>query len=153
MSRILRRPMFRGGRVNSYGTGIASGLADGGRVGLFNGGISGGELFKKSKSNNPLGQDLGITSVNPFFNPRINVGTPRNYRKFERKITPLYDEFNKVRKFPLTDDDGTETAMTDATITKILTDKEVEEIRETASVKEGLPISVPSKKQKTDKNT
>jgi len=38
MSRILRRPMFRGGPVDSYGTGIASGLADGGRVRLFNGG-------------------------------------------------------------------------------------------------------------------
>ena len=35
MSRILRRPMIRGGRVDSYGTGIASGLgyAKGGRVG------------------------------------------------------------------------------------------------------------------------
>ena len=33
MSRILRRPMFRGGRVASRGTGITSGLADGGRVG------------------------------------------------------------------------------------------------------------------------
>jgi hypothetical protein len=30
MSRILRRPMFRGGHVSSYGTGIAHGLADGG---------------------------------------------------------------------------------------------------------------------------
>jgi hypothetical protein len=30
MSKTLRRPMFRGGRVSSYGTGIASGLADGG---------------------------------------------------------------------------------------------------------------------------
>ena len=30
MSRILRRPMFRGGPVSSYGNGIASGLADGG---------------------------------------------------------------------------------------------------------------------------
>ena len=38
MSRILRRPMFRGGRVDSYGTGIASGLADGGRPGYENGG-------------------------------------------------------------------------------------------------------------------
>ena len=38
MSRILRRPMFRGGRVSSYGTGIASGLADGGRVNLYRGG-------------------------------------------------------------------------------------------------------------------
>ena len=26
MSRILRRPMFRGGPVDSYNTGIASGL-------------------------------------------------------------------------------------------------------------------------------
>ena len=37
MSRILRRPMFRGGRVDSRGTGITSGLMDGGRVG-YNGG-------------------------------------------------------------------------------------------------------------------
>ena len=37
MSRILRRPMFRGGRVDSRGTGIASGLGyeAGGRVGYF----------------------------------------------------------------------------------------------------------------------
>ena len=36
MSRILRRPMFRGGRVDSRGTGITSGLGyeKGGRVGL-----------------------------------------------------------------------------------------------------------------------
>jgi hypothetical protein len=26
MSNILRRPMFRGGKVSSYGNGIASGL-------------------------------------------------------------------------------------------------------------------------------
>ena len=33
MSRILRRPMFRGGgKVSSYGNGIASGLAEGGKV-------------------------------------------------------------------------------------------------------------------------
>ena len=32
--------MFRGGRVDSRGTGITSGLADGGRVGMFEGGIS-----------------------------------------------------------------------------------------------------------------
>jgi len=31
MSRILNRPMFRGGgKVSSYGNGIATGLADGG---------------------------------------------------------------------------------------------------------------------------
>ena len=40
MSRILRRPMFRGGRVDSRGTGITSGLGyeKGGRVGLKYGG-------------------------------------------------------------------------------------------------------------------
>ena len=44
MSKVLRRPMFRGGPVNSYNTGIASGLgepgyADGGRVALRIGGF------------------------------------------------------------------------------------------------------------------
>ena len=38
MSKILRRPLFRGGPVSSYGTGIASGLADGGRAKYFFGG-------------------------------------------------------------------------------------------------------------------
>jgi len=44
MSKILRRPMFRGGPVDSRGTGITSGLMDtpsyatGGRVGFSNGG-------------------------------------------------------------------------------------------------------------------
>ena len=41
MSKILRRPMFRGGRVDSRGTGITSGLMDGyatgGRVGYKDG--------------------------------------------------------------------------------------------------------------------
>ena len=42
MSRILRRPMFRGGgKVSSYGNGIASGLANGGRVNLEFGGNPG----------------------------------------------------------------------------------------------------------------
>ena len=49
MSRILRRPMFRGGPVDSRGTGITSGLMDGGRVGLANGGDFklGGDLYTK----------------------------------------------------------------------------------------------------------
>ena len=47
MSRILRRPMFRGGPVDSYGTGIASGLADGGRVGYKKGRfVTGSDVVK-----------------------------------------------------------------------------------------------------------
>ena len=56
MSRILRRPMFRGGPVSSYGTGIASGLADGGRVGYNQAGmVTGKDLmgFRSSPSYNP----------------------------------------------------------------------------------------------------
>ena len=46
MSKILRRPMFRGGSVSSYGNGIASGLADGGRVNYAGGGqIGGGTIY------------------------------------------------------------------------------------------------------------
>ena len=39
MSRVLRRPMFRGGKVDSYNTGIASGLGDKKRIGLRAGGL------------------------------------------------------------------------------------------------------------------
>jgi len=46
MSRILRRPMFRGGRVSSYGNGIATGLANGGRVNY----APGGSVLEKYKS-------------------------------------------------------------------------------------------------------
>ena len=42
MSRILRRPMFRGGRVSSYGTGIAAPLVPGYRGG---GQIGGGIIY------------------------------------------------------------------------------------------------------------
>lgn len=49
MSRILRRPMFRGGKViDSRGTGITSGLMDGGRVGYSTGDlVLGGDLYSK----------------------------------------------------------------------------------------------------------
>jgi hypothetical protein len=49
MSRILRRPMFRGGKViDSRGTGITSGLMDGGRVGYESGDlVLGGDLYTK----------------------------------------------------------------------------------------------------------
>jgi hypothetical protein len=56
MSRILRRPMFRGGRVPSYGTGIASGLADGGRVNYAGGGqIGGGIIYGKPMADGRYG--------------------------------------------------------------------------------------------------
>ena len=82
MSRILRRPMFRGGRVDSRGTGITSGLmddtryADGGRVGFQ----VGGGLFS-SGPYNPYGSYNPSSPISEFYmnaNPIIN-----------RNITPL----------------------------------------------------------------
>jgi len=86
MSRILRRPMFRGGRVDGRGTGITSGLGyeKGGRVGYVTGGsimsrgglggprtvstpsvTTGGSLLNKAKTginylNNPKFSEAGI---------------------------------------------------------------------------------------------
>jgi hypothetical protein len=82
MSRILRRPMFRGGRVDSRGTGITSGLmddtgyADGGRVGFQ----VGGGLFS-SGPYNPYG------SYNPF-SPISELAMNTN-SIINRDITPL----------------------------------------------------------------
>jgi len=62
MSRILRRPMFRGGRVDSRGTGIASGLnyEKGGRVGYEPGGsvMSRGGLGGPRKPSTPTGGSI-----------------------------------------------------------------------------------------------
>ena len=58
MSRILRRPMFRGGKVSSYGTGIASGL---GRPGY----APGGEVLKfyeDIKERIPVPAEQGLTT-------------------------------------------------------------------------------------------
>jgi len=68
MSKTLRRPMFRGGRVSSYGTGIASGLADGGRVGYFNGElVTGGNLMNMTREQAlRLAELYGPTSVERF---------------------------------------------------------------------------------------
>ena len=82
MSKILRRPMFRGGRVDSRGTGITSGLmddtgyADGGRVGFQ----VGGGLFS-SGPYNPYG------SYNPF-SPISELVMDTN-SIINRNITPL----------------------------------------------------------------
>ena len=66
MSKILRRPMFRGGKVDSRGTGITSGLMDGGRVGYNQAGIvTGGSLLDKAKS-----LFLGPYFNDPNFQPK-----------------------------------------------------------------------------------
>ena len=53
MSKILRRPMFRGGRVDSRGSGITSGLID--RPGLQSGGTPTGAEIKAMAEKNIFG--------------------------------------------------------------------------------------------------
>ena len=68
MSRILNRPMFRGGgKVSSYGNGIATGLADGGRVNLGFGGALKGGLGKSNYSTSTQG-----LSKSGFRYPRLS---------------------------------------------------------------------------------
>ena len=133
MSRILRRPMFRGGPVDSRGTGITSGLGyeNGGRVGYDNG----GQILQRARSRVRGPRDLGITNVNPFFNPTMNIGTRRKPKFVD---TPLYEEFPQVSQFPLTADAGT--IMTDATVVDTDTGG-IEDLKTTADVEAGLPTS------------
>ena len=133
MSRILRRPMFRGGPVDSRGTGITSGLGyeNGGRVGYDNG----GQILQRARSRVRGPRDFGITNVNPFFQSRMNIGTRRKPKFVD---TPLYEEFPEVSQFPLTADAGT--IMTDASVVDTDTGG-IEDLKTTASVEEGLPTS------------
>ena len=71
MSKILRRPMFRGGRVSSYGNGIATGL------GYKNGGL----IPKRGLVDGPggyaglpFGGAVQQPPANPNFNPNFNTG-------------------------------------------------------------------------------
>jgi hypothetical protein len=92
MSRILRRPMFRGGRVDSRGTGITSGLGynAGGRVGYNVGGVvtlqdilkqtgapmTGSQILQYAQDKNlNLGPDFKINPYSKFIPENVEVST------------------------------------------------------------------------------
>ena len=79
MSRILRRPMFRGGQViDSRGTGITSGLMDGGRVGYQNAGfVTGGQLMAAAQTFPELNMFKNI-KLNPKSNFKVGAGNTIN---------------------------------------------------------------------------
>ena len=78
MSKIYRRPMFRGGgKVSSYGNGIATGLADGGRVNLK---LGGPPLFDPAVTGSfkspPTNRQVNRSLFGGFSNaPQIKTGT------------------------------------------------------------------------------
>ena len=71
MSKILRRPMFRGGPVDSRGTGITSGLMDGGRVGYK----TGGEILRNVNTRfDPFFQNMNMDQLRAF--QSLGMGNP-----------------------------------------------------------------------------
>ena len=98
MSRILRRPMFRGGRIDSRGTGITSGLANGGRVGYQEGGKTGLDFLKQAF--------LGPRFTDPNFQPPklfpkgVGIDFGQSPRDFSKALQPgsAYSEYLKPEK-------------------------------------------------------
>jgi len=99
MSRTLRRPMFRGGRVSAYGTGIASGLADGGmpnRRGLVTGpgGYAGWEdrgTGYGGTGSMILGSDLmNFVQQNPKYGS-LQFANTLNPRQYYNKPSGIYE--------------------------------------------------------------
>jgi len=92
MSRILRRPMFRGGgKVSSYGNGIASGLgyAGGGRVNLNIGGSPfGAPIIKVPQATPPV---TGGNILSRNLNKLKNLGTGNIESRIGSGIKSLYN--------------------------------------------------------------
>ena len=111
MSRILRRPMFRGGRVDSRGTGITSGLGyeKGGRVGYEPGGtVTGGSIMDRARNffstmmqpaRNPDGSMVQIPKRN-FAEDMMFVAGPGKFLKAGGGGLGLIRQMGKYPKFP-----------------------------------------------------
>ena len=102
MSKILRRPMFRGGPVDSRGTGITSGLMDGGRVGLkvsFPGTVgqaqeflTGGDIVDLSKTKFSAGMPFSYKTT-PFENIKLTDTS------VEEEETPKGDVLSRMTDY------------------------------------------------------
>jgi len=99
MSRILRRPMFRGGgKVSSYGNGIASGLAEGGRIGYE----TGGDILQKNiidRSFDKFNKFIGnTTAINPNTNkPYTAAETQAILKNTRGDMNMILNPFAKLK--------------------------------------------------------
>ena len=105
MSRILRRPMFRGGRVDGRGTGIASGLSyeKGGRVGYATGGDIMARLsnFFTKPALNPDGTPITLPQRNIVDDAAFLLGPG----KFLKAGGAGLNMFRQAGKYALKNDD------------------------------------------------
>jgi hypothetical protein len=114
MSNILRRPMFRGGRVESRGTGITSGLgyARGGRIGLYRGGrasynpnipapVTGGQILGRQSAVSPV----GTYSFGELFKP-VTISPTGEYSPYNPKSSTTLGLENLENYPPVVVDDS-----------------------------------------------
>ena len=100
MSRILRRPMFRGGRVDSRGTGITSNLGyqAGGRVGYGNGGgalsyedqLALSTYNANRERNKQFTYPSVIERMNDYYNKLYTQGINQTDLDMGMQISPTY---------------------------------------------------------------
>jgi hypothetical protein len=114
MSNILRRPMFRGGRVESRGTGITSGLgyARGGRIGLYRGGrasynpnipapVTGGQILGRQSAVSPI----GTYSFGELFKP-VTISPTGEFSPYNPKSSTILGLENLENYPPVVVDDS-----------------------------------------------
>ena len=106
MSRILRRPMFRGGQVvDSRGTGITSGLMDGGRVGYSNGDFvsPGAKLFEKPRTYEEIIAAQNLKSTGPLVTESFIKDKFKNFRNKFLQTGEEKDEIVSPEDFNFSD--------------------------------------------------
>ena len=123
MSRILRRPMFRGGPVDSRGSGITSGLMDGGRVGYNKGNLV-APLYSASpdyKSGAEIKRDapgiFGLKFDSPFLSmktPENRFGGSLNFGQSPKDFAEALSEGSAYREYLTPDEEEFETEVTES---------------------------------------
>ena len=133
MSRILRRPMFRGGRADSRGTGITSGLADGGRVG-YNQGDLVAPLYSavpNYKSGAQIKSEapgiFGLKFKTPFLSmktPENRFGGSLNFGQSPKDFAEALSEGSAYREYLTPKEEEFETEVTESGDIKFKLDKD-----------------------------
>jgi len=133
MSRILRRPMFRGGRADSRGTGITSGLADGGRVGYNQGNLV-APLYSavpNYKSGAQIKSEapgiFGLKFKTPFLSmktPDVRFGGSLNFGQSPKDFAEALSEGSAYREYLKPKEEEFETEVTESGDIKFKLDKD-----------------------------
>ena len=152
MSKILRRPMFRGGgKVSSYGNGIATGLADGGmpsKRGLVDG--PGGYAGEFKTGSQVVKEAPGIFNNFKFNKPFFSIPTPEkrmgetkfnlgNFGMSPSDLSEALSEDSSYREYLTPEIEEFETETTDTGDTKFKLDDKGNRI---PIIKEGRDLSL-----------